>query len=1568
MEDRLVGQTVGDFRLEVLLGRGSASRVYRATQLSLRRPVAVKVLEESLFSLPELTQRFLREAELIAKLEHPHIVPVYASGRQGPLHFFAMRLVDGPSLSRRLEHGLPLPEGLRFLSHVADALSYAHSRGLIHRDVKPANILLADDSALLADFGLARLLEGTTITDSHVFLGTPRYFSPEQARRQKATAKSDLYSLGVILYELASGRHPFAPLQSPGPTREELIDKIALGLFDPPRDIRPDLPSEVERVILAAMEVDPEKRPSAGEFRRELEGLLALPEISLPPIAIPVEATRLSPDLPTTSSPPKKKVEGTTFGKFLLLEKLGHGGMGVVYKAEQTDLRRTVAVKLLLSEESADESTIARFQREARSAARLRHPNIVPIHEIGEIDGRRYFTMDYIDGEDLESFTAREKPGTKRGVEMTCDVARALAYAHEQGVIHRDLKPANILVERQSGRVLITDFGLARDLRLEETRLTATEQVMGTPAYMSPEQAAGHPTAASDVYSLGALLYHLLTGGPPHHGASPLDVLLSVRSSDPALPRIVNPRVHRDAETICLKALEKDPAKRYPSAKAFAEDCERFLSGEPILARPVGTIARLLRRVSRHRKVVVLLAGVLLPALFALPVILWASKKQYERRLRAVRLAGEAKYAFATKDMEGALRKADAAIEAAPDHAAGYFWRARVRLHRYLRERRLPVAILSEGVLEFSPEFPETPEQAVLRAQALAELGRMKTLAREGMEGWEEPCATGILHCFRGEYAEAEAKLQEVQNDPQARYALALVFYLTRRFDRSAEAVHPLLLTPLDSEARELYVRAREAEGLIAELAGRDPLPAYADAIREASPLGALSEAGIRATRGMFLESRGRTGAREEYEQAIRLASEASGDLPLRGYVLGRARMHFGKWKRNHGESDKAEEEFTGAIEAFGEAVARDSSFVAARIGRMTALNRRGTLRRFRARGDRGESDFRDALEEGRAVLRLGPYFEAVLQTMALEWNAQDLEKLDIEERHSTLAGQIAKFRAHILEREASNPRAWYELGKMYRTLAETLSQFGRPFAETLRSAEEAMMRASRLNPHYSDAFAGLADVRWLQAEILPSEEERERAFSRAILDADRAVETCPGSSYAYLRLGHLWHYVAYYRISQRKGYEEASQHAWDSYEKALEANPEAIEAYVGRARLRLDRDDWAGRESDEAFRQAIEDLNRALDVDKTNAEAGKVRAFVWHRWAMAEFQSGRDPTKAFAHALRNYENVLYQAPEDAKAYLDRAKVRCDQAGTSREDPSSYFRAALEDLASALAINRHFAEAYQHRSVVFGAMAMRAYDAKADPEALVRDAVAAADEAIRLNRTLFRSHRLRGEAWKILGNHLHRQKQDPEPSFLEAKKSLDEAVRLKPNDPTCLTRRAELAYSRALASKESDTRPHWDSALRDYTAALSFLNSRDRGYFDVLLWRARANWQRAEEASRFRENPRPFLESCVADFDVLLGRESGNRQSRFWRGRALVQWGFENKDAGRPQLERAIVEFTSLLKELPDDVRALNWRGLAYYYAQRWREALADLERIVQIDSDHAKKLQPLIDECRKRL
>ena len=314
------------------------------------------------------------------------------------------------------------------------------------------------------------------------------------------------------------------------------------------------------------------------------------------------------------------------FGDYELLEVIGRGGQGVVYRARQKSLNRTVALKVIGLGHWATEAHLKRFRLEAEAAASLEHPCIVPIHEVGERDGSCYFSMKFIEGGQLDAVVKREPMPIRQAVELIAKVARTVHYAHEHGILHRDIKPGNILLD-QKGEPHLTDFGLARLIETEST-VTRTLEVLGTPSYMAPEQAVGDNEAVSsvtDVYGLGAVLYQLLTGQPPFAGGTTYETIKLLLDTEPRKPRLLNPKMDRDLSTICLKCLEKDPKRRYSSALALAEDLERWLKHEPILAHRTGVFARG-RKWVRRNPTSALLAASLVALAAAAGWIIWKTE------------------------------------------------------------------------------------------------------------------------------------------------------------------------------------------------------------------------------------------------------------------------------------------------------------------------------------------------------------------------------------------------------------------------------------------------------------------------------------------------------------------------------------------------------------------------------------------------------------------------------------------------------------------------------------------------------------------------------------------------------------------------------------------------------------------------------------------------------------------------------------------------------------------------------------------------------------------------------
>ncbi len=297
-------------------------------------------------------------------------------------------------------------------------------------------------------------------------------------------------------------------------------------------------------------------------------------------------------------------------GDYELLEEIGRGGQGVVFRARQKSLNRTVALKVISLGQWASKAHVKRFRRETEAAASLDHPSIVPIHEVGERDGSCYFSMQFIEGGQLDEVVRRTPMSIRQAAELIAKVARTVHYAHEHGILHRDIKPGNILLDK-NGEPHLTDFGLARLLDTQSS-VTRTIDVLGTPSYMAPEQAAGEHakiSKATDVYGLGAVFYELLTGHPPFSGGTTYQTIQLLLDTEPRQPRFWNRKIARDLSTICLKCLEKDPQRRYSSALALAEDLEHWLKHEPILAKRSGFFTHARKWVRRNPAVAALIAA-----------------------------------------------------------------------------------------------------------------------------------------------------------------------------------------------------------------------------------------------------------------------------------------------------------------------------------------------------------------------------------------------------------------------------------------------------------------------------------------------------------------------------------------------------------------------------------------------------------------------------------------------------------------------------------------------------------------------------------------------------------------------------------------------------------------------------------------------------------------------------------------------------------------------------------------------------------------------------------------------
>jgi serine/threonine-protein kinase len=363
--------------------------------------------------------------------------------------------------------------------------------------------------------------------------------------------------------------------------RDERLAGLLSGLCEQARQGRA---VDVDGVAAAHPELGVELRElwAAAQFAEEFARRPPRPD----------KETRRPPDKDRRPSILAAAAPPRNFGDYELLEKIGQGGRGVVYRAWQKSLHRVVALKMILRGEHATEDDIARFRVEAEAAAHLEHPHIVPVYAAGEQDGQAYFCMRYVEGETLAALLGRGPLRPREAATLLAAISRAVDFAHQRGILHRDLKPSNILLDTQ-GRPQVADFGLAK--RVAGTAdaphgqgLTLSGAIVGTPAYMAPEQITvrrGKPSPASDIYSLGVILYEMLTGRPPFQAPTPMDTLFLVLDQDPIRPAMLNPKVDRDLELICLKCIQKEPELRYASAAHLAADLEAFLNNEQLSVR-----------------------------------------------------------------------------------------------------------------------------------------------------------------------------------------------------------------------------------------------------------------------------------------------------------------------------------------------------------------------------------------------------------------------------------------------------------------------------------------------------------------------------------------------------------------------------------------------------------------------------------------------------------------------------------------------------------------------------------------------------------------------------------------------------------------------------------------------------------------------------------------------------------------------------------------------------------------------------------------------------------------------
>jgi serine/threonine protein kinase len=607
---------IGKYEIVEELGRGGMGVVYRAYDASLERDVALKVIQQIALDVADTKARFYREARMAARLSHDAIAVIYEIGEEDGVPFIAMEYLPGRDLRMVIDkkENLSLEQKLDYARQICRGLQYAHGKNVIHRDIKPENVKLLEDGRLkIIDFGIAKPYTPTSspeekstnavLTRMGMRIGTPWYMSPEQARGNPVDRRTDIFSFGVVLYELLTYSKPF---QGDDTT---VLYKI---LHEDPAPIKLEesgLNDDVQKILSRCLAKDHEERyADCSELLRDLVALTAGPSpdprvraLLAQGIALDKseryeeaavkfkEILEIDPDHQQAKSYLKRlslrdkesfmrrvlagNVIGTVISHFQILDRIGGGGMGVVYRAEDTSLKRIVALKFLMPDLVRDPSAKKRFLKEAQAASALDHPNICTVHEISEADeGLLFICMAFYGGENLSAKISRGPLTVGEALDIVIRVGRGLAKAHEHGIVHRDIKPANIIITSE-GEVKIVDFGLAK--LSGGTQITRVGARMGTLPFMSPEQIRGldldHRT---DIWSLAVLLFQALTGQLPFQREYEAAMLYAIVTDDPPLLTSVNPGLPADLEKVITKALKKEPNERYASVQTMVDELE----------------------------------------------------------------------------------------------------------------------------------------------------------------------------------------------------------------------------------------------------------------------------------------------------------------------------------------------------------------------------------------------------------------------------------------------------------------------------------------------------------------------------------------------------------------------------------------------------------------------------------------------------------------------------------------------------------------------------------------------------------------------------------------------------------------------------------------------------------------------------------------------------------------------------------------------------------------------------------------------------------------------------------
>jgi serine/threonine-protein kinase len=1174
-----------------------------------------------------------------------------------------------------------------------------------------------------------------------------------------------------------------------------------------------------------------------------------------------------TPDEIRTSGPHEAVDAEQRFGKYVRGRLLGQGGMGAVYLAHDTELRRKVALKFLLGGTPED---VERFLREARLAANLRHPGIAAVYDV-QRSPQPHIAMEYIDGRTAD----RVKPlPLRRALEIVRDAATAVHHAHAQNVIHRDLKPSNLMVDAQ-GRVFVMDFGLARSTQAS-SRLSASGSLVGTPAYMPPEQAQGRSDidARADVYALGATLYHLVTGRPPFEGDAMIDVVVRVVTEEPPTPRSVNRAVPPDVETIILKAMDKERDRRYRSAATFADDIRRVLEGEPISARPASLVYRIRKRLTKNRAAAAL-AAVMLVVLAAGAVLLVALTRRHrteatdlERTLATanafwaaeLRLRDSIAWAEDEGDVapdstiaarRAAFEQAAAAVDAehpgnaitpcyrawmlcltrgedegrsaferavtnTPDPAIPRLWRARWLATSFLR------------TLELGGAFEETSGRTRMRVQSTPAPGQKEALAalqedvrvaagaaiwtrlREGRRLGD--LARALSEFTDGRYAEAEPLLADLSSDlvcgRDARRLLGVCRYLREDYAGAAAAFESLVTEHPRSHAMLILAGASRFGEAVAS---------------EDAP------AGIQLA--IDLMSR----AVDAFPQLVR---------PL--LARGLYRRHLAHQMARRREDSR--EVLRAACGDFARALSAGRIVDASHM--LNAVRTAST-----APPDAGLALMRAIVEACDRALAERPGDSQYLKARGMA-----RRMLAVREHRAELLTEAVADLTPAAEREG-NAEAFLERARCRRDA-------GDPEGAT-RDVEESLLR----RPGDLNALALRFDLLVDAAEADRSRGRDARvALARAATEAEELIRLDPEGSMGWRGLARVLHARALWTQDQGDDPSGDYRRAIEAASRAVEIAPRDFQCAGQRANLRRDRVLWRLRRGDapeEELAEAFADLDRAADAGREFAAPFTSRAEFHYGLARHAVSRGRDPSDHLKRALADYAKALEISPTDGPALTGRPAVLLELGGVEQSrgrDPAPYWSEALECYAAQLRVAPS-ADPLMNRAYVRRLFAER----EKDPRGLLRQAIEDLEQALKLAPRHFTGMEMLAEAWQELAEAELRRGGVPQKEHDRAVHAATDLIVAYPKVPKAWRQRADTyrSVARGFEHLGQDGREMLAAAIEDLDRAHALV-PRDRV---TLVMRGAMHFERARLELRRGGDARPSFERAAADYRALVALE-----------------------------------------------------------------------------------------------